>query len=167
MQDVFLYRQKPLPNDGVWTIVISQLNQIIMENQNKRKNRGGRPKLSETEKQAAQINIRCSIEQYNEIKKIAKDSGLSMTDYLLKRALNNKIVYNYNMLIDELNTVGTEFSRAGNNINQLAKHANSLSKSGNLDKSLVERLNLVMVDYAKKYDEMRVLLRSIRRELTK
>src|SRR5690606_35660437 len=109
VQDVFLYRQKPLPNDRVWTIVISQLNQIIMENQNKRKNRGGRPKLSETEKQAAQINIRCSIVQYNEIKKIAKDSGLSMTDYLLKRALNNKIVYNYNMLIDELNTVGTEF----------------------------------------------------------
>ena len=138
-----------------------------MENQNKRKNRGGRPKLSETEKQAAQINIRCSIEQYNEIKRIAKDSDLSVTDYLLKRALNNKIVYNYNALIDQLNAVGTEFGRSENNINQLAKHANSLSKVGNLDKFLVERLNLVMVDYAKKSDDIRALLRSIRRELTK
>lgn len=138
-----------------------------MENQNKRKKRGGRPRLSETEKQATQINIRCSIEQYNQIKTTAKDSGLSVTDYLLKRALNNKIVYNYNILIDELNSVGTEFSRAGNNINQLAKHANSLNKIGKLDKSLIERMNLVMVDYTKKYDDMRSMLRSIRRELTK
>lgn len=147
--------------------MISRLNQIIMENQNKRKKRGGRPRLSETEKQATQINIRCSIEQYNQIKTTAKDSGLSVTDYLLKRALNNKIVYNYNILIDELNSVGTEFSRAGNNINQLAKHANSLNKIGKLDKSLIERMNLVMVDYTKKYDDMRSMLRSIRRELTK
>lgn len=147
--------------------MISQLNHIIMENQNKRKHRGGRPKLPNNEKQATQINIRCSIEQYEKIKKTAKDSGLSVTDYLLKRALNNKIVYNYNALIDELNAVGTEFSRAGNNINQLAKHANSLSKIGKLDKSLIDRLDLVLLDYTKKYDDIRVLLRGIRRELTK
>lgn len=138
-----------------------------MGKKNKLKQRGGRPLLDIDQRQSADIHIRCSKKQRDEIKKIAKDSGLSVTDYLIKRALNNKIVYNYNTLIDKLNAAGTEISRAGNNINQLAKHANSLSKIGKLDKSLIERLNLIMVDYTKKYDDMRILLRSIRRELTK
>lgn len=147
--------------------MISQLNHFNMENKNLKKNKGGRPTLPLDEKKTGRIEVRCTAEQLIAIKKTAKDAGLSVSEYLVKRALNNKIIYNYNTLFQELHAVGTEFSRAGNNINQLAKHANSLNKIGKLDPSVVDRTHLILEDYVKKKDELRGVLRKIIREIGK
>ncbi|WP_028298726.1 plasmid mobilization protein [Olivibacter sitiensis] len=139
-----------------------------MENNKTPKQRkGGRPEKESAGKRTAEIKIRCLAEEKNKIKSLSKSLGISITDYILKRALEQKIVVNYKEIHKELHEIGTEFSRAGNNINQLAKHANAMHKMGKLDHSIVERFSLLLSDYVKKKDEVRVVLRKVIRELLK
>ncbi len=134
---------------------------------NNNKNKGGRPLLKENEKKDALVKIYCRISEKEAIVKAARSAGLTVSDYAKKRMLGEKVVLNYGDIFKELHVIGTEFSRAGNNINQLARHANSLNKVGKLDKSIADSFNLLLSDYVKKNEEIRIVLRKLTRELTK
>ncbi|MCL4637750.1 MAG: plasmid mobilization relaxosome protein MobC [Olivibacter sp.] len=139
-----------------------------MENNKTTKQRkGGRPKKDSADKRTAEIKIRCLESEKIKIKSLSKTFGLSMSDYILIRSLDQKVIVNYKEMHKELHEIGTEFSRAGNNINQLAKYANIMNKMGKLDNSVAERLSLLLSDYVKKKDEMRIVLRKVIRELLK
>lgn len=138
-----------------------------MKNKKPNSQRSGRPPKKLTDKRTAEIKVRCLLEEKDKIKSLSAKFGLSISDYVLKTSLQQKIWGNYKELHGELHRIGTEFSRAGNNINQLAKHANSLNKLGKLEKSIVDRLNLILTDYVKKNEAIRVVLRKIVRELTR
>ncbi len=69
--------------------------------------------------------------------------------------------------IQELHQIGTSLSRAGNNINQLAKHANGLNKIGCLNESIIDRLNIVLGDYNANREKIRIAFRRIIREMAK
>ncbi|WP_286850679.1 MULTISPECIES: plasmid mobilization protein [Sphingobacterium] len=128
---------------------------------------GGRPLKDSICKRTAEIKIRCLDQEKEKIRSLSKMHGLNMSDYILKAALDQKTWGNYKELHAELHRIGTEFSRAGNNINQLAKHANALNKIGRLDKTIIEQLNLILTDYVKENEAVRIILRKIVRELTK
>lgn len=138
-----------------------------MTNEKPKSRHGGRPPKAPMKKRTAEIKARCLVEEKEKIKFLAKESGLNISDYVLKKSLDQKVWGNYKELHREIHSIGTEFSRVGNNINQLARHANTLEKIGQLDKFSVERLNLMLIDYLNKHDEVRVVLRKIVRELTK
>lgn len=130
-------------------------------------NKGGRPPLEDDERKHAIIKVYCQLSEKETILSEAKSSGLSVSDYAKRRLFGQKVIMNYHELFKELHEIGTEFSRAGNNINQLAKHANALNKMGKLDNSVIDMLTLLLEDYVKKKEEVRVVLRKVIRELVK
>lgn len=134
---------------------------------NNKKNKGGRPVLKDDERKDALIKIYCQISEKERVTKEAKSAGLTVSDYTKRRLFGETIVLNYREIFSELHLIGTEISRAGNNINQLAKHANSLNKIGKLDSSMAEKLSLMLEDYVQKKESLRVALRKIIRELGK
>jgi len=58
-------------------------------------------------------------------------------------------ITNKQELIKQLDKIGIQISRIGNNINQIAKYANIQLKSGKIDQRTLERFNNLMEDYLK------------------
>lgn len=66
-----------------------------------------------------QLHIRLTKEDYDEIKERSQKSNLTITDYILKSALNKKIV-----VIVGYKEVFHEIRKIGININQIARNWN-------------------------------------------
>lgn len=65
------------------------------------------------------INIRLSEKEKNIIEVKAKKLNMTITKFIISSCLKDKIV-----IVNELDKVGTELRRIGNNINQLKRLAN-------------------------------------------
>ncbi|WP_415331545.1 plasmid mobilization protein [Clostridium perfringens] len=72
--------------------------------------------MNENRKREKQIKFYVNEKEYDQIKKKVKKSKLKQQEYLIKSALNKKII-----LIDGLKEILLELSREGNNLNQIAK----------------------------------------------
>ena len=75
--------------------------------------------MSVNRKRDKQIKFYVTEKEYEEIKKKVEKSKLKQTDYLIKSALNKKII-----VVDGLKEILLELSREGNNLNQIAKKIN-------------------------------------------
>jgi hypothetical protein len=58
-------------------------------------------------------------------------------------------ITNKKELIKQLDVIGTQISKIGYNINQIAKYANIQIKSGKIDQRTMGRFNNLMEDYLK------------------
>ena len=65
------------------------------------------------------INLRLSEKEKNIIEVKAKKLNMTITKFIISSCLKDKIV-----IVNELDKVGTELRRIGNNINQLTRLAN-------------------------------------------
>ncbi|AQW25262.1 plasmid mobilization protein [Clostridium perfringens] len=75
--------------------------------------------MSENRKREKQIKFYVNEKEYDQIKKKVEKSKLKQQEYLIKSALNKKII-----VIDGLKEILLELSREGNNLNQIAKKIN-------------------------------------------
>ncbi|MGV2805055.1 plasmid mobilization relaxosome protein MobC [Clostridium perfringens] len=75
--------------------------------------------MNENRKREKQIKFYVNEKEYNQIKKKVEKSKLKQQEYLIKSALNKKII-----VIDGLKEILLELSREGNNLNQIAKKIN-------------------------------------------
>ncbi|WP_283697275.1 plasmid mobilization protein [Clostridium perfringens] len=75
--------------------------------------------MIENRKREKQIKFYVNEKEYDQIKKKVKKSKLKQQEYLIKSALNKKII-----VIDGLKEILLELSREGNNLNQIAKKIN-------------------------------------------
>ncbi|MGZ3751869.1 MAG: plasmid mobilization protein [Flavisolibacter sp.] len=127
---------------------------------------GGRPKMAEG-KRDKKITARFTADEYKLVEKLEKTLGVSKTDLVRLRLLDNAtaVVINAKELIGSVDGIGTELGRCGNNINQLAKYANILQKKGRLDKSLIDQFNVLMTGYLEKQEQLEVSLRRIIRAI--
>ena len=66
-----------------------------------------------------QLHIRLTKENYDEIKERSQKANLTMTDYILKSALNKKIV-----VIVGYQEIFNEIRKIGINVNQIARKYN-------------------------------------------
>ncbi|HAT4318930.1 TPA: MobC family plasmid mobilization relaxosome protein, partial [Clostridium perfringens] len=73
----------------------------------------------ENRKREKQIKFYVNEKEYDQIKKKVEKSKLKQQEYLIKSALNKKII-----VIDGLKEILLELSREGNNLNQIAKKIN-------------------------------------------
>lgn len=126
------------------------------------KGRTGRP-LKTGLKRVKKIDVRFTQEEYDDILELEKTLGLNKTDLVRARVLNNvKVaVVNAKELIALLDQTGAEMGRCGNNINQLAKYANYLSKRGSLSPVVIERFNILFEQYIKNQEKMDAGLRKV------
>ena len=75
--------------------------------------------MNENRKREKQIKFYVNEKEYDQIKKKVENSKLKQQEYLIKSALNKKII-----VIDGLKEILLELSREGNNLNQIAKKIN-------------------------------------------
>ncbi|MFH5935883.1 plasmid mobilization protein [Clostridium perfringens] len=75
--------------------------------------------MNENRKREKQIKFYVNEKEYEQIKKKVEKSKLKQQEYLIKSALNKKII-----VIDGLKEILLELSREGNNLNQRAKKIN-------------------------------------------
>ncbi len=126
----------------------------------------GRPKLKEG-KRTKFINVRFTEDEYKDVAELEKQLGITKTDLIRIRVLSdaNKIVINSKELIHHLDKVGAELGRIGNNINQLAKQANTLKLQGALNPVTISKFNALFEDYIKVQQLLEISLRKIIRAM--
>jgi hypothetical protein len=113
------------------------------------------------------IDARFTPDEYKIIEGLAAGLGLSKTDLVRRRLLENgpQIIVDAKAMLTELNRIGSELGRSGNNINQLARHANILKKKNSLPPGVIERFNTLFAGYLEQLRMLEVALRKILRNV--
>jgi len=122
----------------------------------------GRPQL-ENGKRSKKIDARFTEEEYKIILSLEKTLGISKTEVLRRRVLNNAetTVINAKELITSLDNIFADMGRVGNNINQLAKHANTLKLQGALSPFVVDSFVIHFQKYLQLQQQLEISLRKI------
>jgi hypothetical protein len=128
----------------------------------------GRPKLKEG-KRTKKIDTRFTEDEYLKIIALEKEFGISKTELLRMRLLSDadKVIVNAKELISQLDGIGAEMGRSGNNINQLARHANTLKLKGDLPPAVAVHFNSLLEDYIRIQRSLEAALRKIIRLMGK
>ncbi|MCX3264979.1 plasmid mobilization protein [Pedobacter agri] len=122
----------------------------------------GRPPLV-SGKRIKKIDVRFTEEEFDLILAMEKASGMKKADLIRKKVLSEgeRMVIDSKLMMNNLDVIGLELSRAGNNINQLARYANILNQDGLLSGVLVDRLLLEL----RKYNKIKMNLERLMRKL--
>jgi hypothetical protein len=128
----------------------------------------GRPKLKEG-KRIKKIDVRFTEDEYLIITALEKEFGISKTELLRLRVLNHadKVIVNSKELILLIDRIGAEMGRSGNNINQLARHANTLNLKGDLSPAVASHFNQLLEDYIQMQRSLETALRKVIRLMGK
>jgi hypothetical protein len=128
----------------------------------KLKKRNGRPTLKDG-KRTKKLDVRFTEEEYGKLIAMENEFGISKSELVRKRVLNgaDKAVLNARELIRLLDGFGAEMGRAGNNINQLAKHANTMKLMGAVPPSVAGKFNVLLEDYVRIQQDLQTALRKI------
>ena len=132
-----------------------------------RKHRNSFSLMSEKKNRTKKIDARFTEDEYQIVEEMEKTLGLRKTDLVRMRLLTNStaLVINAKELIAEINGIGLELHKQGNNINQLARHANSLKLQGRLNPDMVTQFLVLMVQHTKNQEKLEVTLRKVMRTL--
>lgn len=115
------------------------------------------------EKRTKLIKARLTESEYNQLLNMEKQLSITRTDILRNRLFknSNKVLVNAKDLMKNLDAIGAELGRCGNNINQLARHANVLNKQGLLSTPVVGEFNRLFTDYIKVEREVEKCIRQL------
>ena len=122
----------------------------------------GRPEMT-SGKRTKIIKARLTEDEFKQVLTIEKALGVTRMDLIRTRVLYNssKVLVNARELLKQLDAIGAEMGRAGNNINQLARHANVLNNQGLLTESVSREFNEVFRSYIANQQEMEKTIRHI------
>ena len=128
----------------------------------------GRPQM-ETGKRTKKIDVRFTEEEYQIIINLESALGISKTELLRRRTLVDgaATVVNARELIKNLDVIFAEMGRIGNNINQLAKHANTLKLQGRVSPMIAELFNNYFQQYLQIQHQLEITLRKVIRLIGK
>ncbi|MFS2185620.1 plasmid mobilization relaxosome protein MobC [Mucilaginibacter sp. Mucisp84] len=123
--------------------------------------------MKSTEKRIKKIDARFTEEEYKLVLEMENTLGIRKTDLVRNGLLKNgnAVIINAKELIGQLDSAGAELGRSGNNINQLARHANRLAKKGLLSPVVVERFNSLLEQYLVNQKDLETALRKIVRSM--
>ena len=122
----------------------------------------GRPQL-ESGKRSRKIDVRFTEDEYNLITSLENALGISKTELLRKRVLNDAgaTIVNAKDLIVSLDNIFAEMGRVGNNINQLAKHANTLKLQGAISPLIIDQFDAYFLKYLQLQQQLEISLRKV------
>ncbi len=85
-----------------------------------------RPKKEKELRHNHQIMLRLTDTEYDIIAENAGNANLPLAEYARKQIMNKRVIVKYEIVADvpELKKLISEFSRIGNNLNQIARHFN-------------------------------------------
>lgn len=133
-----------------------------MDNPRKPFKKPGRPEMKEGKKECF-IRARLSAEEYKALLEMEQQLGMNHTDIIRHRLLGGQRqqLINAREILARLDALGAELGRAGNNINQLARHANVLNNRGQLDEAIVTDFSELFREYLLIRDATEKSLRQI------
>lgn len=128
----------------------------------------GRPQM-EAGKRTRKIDVRFTEEEYQIIINLESALGIGKTELLRRRTLNDGVatVVNARELIKTLDAIFAEMGRVGNNLNQLAKHANTLKLQGMVSPMVAELFNNYFQEYLQVQRQLEITLRKVIRLIGK
>ena len=109
------------------------------------------------------FELRLSEQELKQFLELEKSLGISRSDIVRIRVLKNaaNMLVNAKELMKKLDATGAELGRSGNNINQLARHANILHKQGLLSQSIATEFNSLLGEYIALQQELERVIRQI------
>lgn len=127
------------------------------------KNRKGNRKPTAQEQRTRRFELRLSEAERTQFLELEKALGISRADIVRIRVLQHskKMLVNTTEIMKLLDSIGTEIGRSGNNINQLAKHANILQQQGMLHDILIRDLIPLLTEYVRLQRELEQSIRQL------
>jgi hypothetical protein len=130
--------------------------------------KGGRRQLHQDQKRRIKLQMHVTKMEYEKLKDQFRSTGIRyLSDYLRLLILDKRRagqITNKKELIRQLDGLGTQISKTGNNINQIAKYANIQVKSDKVDRNTLINFNQEMAQYLTLQQELtkayRALIRS-------
>ena len=109
------------------------------------------------------FELRLSEQEFSQFIELEKSLGISRADIIRLRVLKNSstLLVNAKDLMKLLDEIGTELGKSGNNINQLARHANVLHKQGSLNQSVITDFTSLFGKYILVQQELEKAIRQI------
>lgn len=116
-----------------------------------------------SDRRVRRFELRLSEAEHAQFLELERTLGISRADIVRIRVLKNstKMLLDTRELFKRLDRIGAELGRVGNNINQLAKHANVLNKRGMLMPEIVESFNKLFTDHINVQKEMEKQFRQL------
>jgi len=126
----------------------------------------GRPP-QEVDKRSKKIDVRLTQQELMLVNTLAKASGIGRGEFIRKRLLaaGDQLLMDSRLMMGELDRLGLELSRSGNNINQLARYANILNRDGLLSPVVADRLILALKNHHGLKLKLETLIRKLIRLL--
>lgn len=117
----------------------------------------------ESGKRIKKIDTRFTEDEYNLIVSLEQTLGISKTELLRRRVLNNAgtTIINAKELIISLDNIFAEMGRVGNNVNQLAKHANTLKLKGAMSPLIIQQFDAHFLKYLQLQQQLEISLRKV------
>lgn len=134
----------------------------------KNKPTGGRLPLK-GEYKSKIVQARVTEEEFRSLHKQATYTGLTMTTLIRNKLLGTQKqqFVNAKDLLQQLDAIGTEIGRTGNNINQLARHANALVKHQKSPISILDDFIPLFKSYIQQQNRLEKHLRKLLRMMAK
>jgi len=116
----------------------------------KTKKKSGRPEKL-TGKRTKIIKAKLTEDEFNQVLTLERTLGINRMELIRTRLLHQSkhILINGASLLNQLDALGAEMGRSGNNINQLARHANTLDNRGQLSERTIIEFNQLFKDYVR------------------
>jgi len=132
----------------------------------KPRKKAGRPPML-TGKRTRIIKAKLTDDEFKALLDIQKTSGMNRMELIRKRVLGGgtAVTVNIKELFTMLDAIGAELGRAGNNINQLARHANLLNRQGRLTPEVTTEFNRLLSGYIRIQRELEKTLRQLLRAM--
>ena len=118
-------------------------------------------------KRTQKIGARFTQSEYEQIVALEKQLGISETELVRMRLLNDNVrqIINAKEFIAQIDHIGAEMGRIGNNINQLARHANTMKLAGTLQPSVLLKFNELFEQYLAVQQSLEIIFRKIIRAM--
>ena len=107
-----------------------------MEKSNTIKYKGGRPKKAIKKDQL--LAIKCTLPERKIIEEKAKNTGLTVSEYLRQNGLNGKIDSPKNVIPKEVLQLTGTLNHLAANLNQIAKKRNGFDELNAMERALLE-----------------------------
>jgi len=112
-----------------------------------------KPFRTETQKnnRVYRFELRLTENEKAQFLALEKSLGINRSEIVRNRVLSHssRILVDSKTILQMLDTLGSELGRSGNNINQLARHINTLKLQGKLEPDELSRFPSLIADYIK------------------
>lgn len=114
-------------------------------------------------KRTRRFELRLTEDEAKILLHLEKELSINRTELIRMRVLKNTntVLVNSKELLKLLDKLGAELGRCGNNINQLARHANVMNKQGLMHQSVISEFNELFGRYIHAQQDIEKVIRQI------